>query len=157
MKTENIKSLISFFSIIIGIIVALIVFDTYIYDRIDKKINDESYLSKISKTMRPYLIFDENEKYIYDHGALDHIENIEIVKHTDKDEILVEKIILTLKKYYQTAPLIECIGPLSYSFKSEKGSKTTWIYIPTSSGLMLWPEEEDDEQDPSIFKIEILR
>lgn len=107
---------IKLFSIAITTLLTLtglfFVFDNYLSDKIDEKITDKNYIENLSKTLRPFLIFDQNEIIIYDHGAETYIDSIKVFSINPTH---LTKIIIYPNQYLQLAPLLESLGPDIYN------------------------------------------
>ena len=64
---------------VIASVVGLLLFvDGYIDSKIERKITDTAYISKLANQLRPFLIFDEEGIVQYDHGAENKIKNINV-------------------------------------------------------------------------------
>ena len=124
MKDFLIKFFVGAISTVLGIISIFFVFDNYLSDKIDEKITNPEYIRSLAKTLRPFLIFDQNEIFIYDHGVTTHIDSIKI--HSINPTHLTE-IIIYFNKYFQTAPFLESLGPDIYDFKPIRGKGNIWI------------------------------
>lgn len=72
------KTTLGFTLTLIGLVIAYITFDNYINAQIDGKITNKEYIQKLSKTLRPFLIFDNNGLVSYDHGASKFIDSINV-------------------------------------------------------------------------------
>ena len=141
------------FSIFLGIIISFIVFDDHINSLINKQINNQEYIEKLSHSLRPFLIFDQNEIKLYDHGADKFIDNIKTKFHESfmaNQDVFVDTIFIYFNKFFQTAPLLESIGPLNYNINSKRCKNNKWLYTLESIN---WP----DPRPNSIFRIEILK
>ena len=79
--TEYWNSL-KFLALLVTVIIAYFGIDQYLDSKIEDKITDDSYISELSKTLRPFLVFDNDWMVTYDHGALNYIDRI-IVKHSE--------------------------------------------------------------------------
>lgn len=95
--------LVGSFSIIGVLITVALLLSSSINSRIEEKVNDPNFIRKIASEIRlPFLIFDEEKRYLYDDGALDIIKTIEIVR----DGRDIKQIIVTPKRFLAVAPII---------------------------------------------------
>lgn len=118
-KYTNTIQLLSF---IVAIFAIFFVFDDYINTQIEDKITSEEYISKLSKNLRPYLIFDNNGNTIYDHGGKEYISSISIDETNNT-------IIIKTTKYLQFAPLIIVSGHAQSSYETKRIDDNTWSYV----------------------------
>lgn len=75
---DKTKTLFQFSLTIVGIVVAMYGFHTYIDFRIESALQDEETLRSISSKVRPSCIFNEKGAILVDLGAMDHIDEIEL-------------------------------------------------------------------------------
>lgn len=146
MKEFFIKLLSIAISTWIGIASLFFVFDDYLSDKIDEKINNPNYVKLLSITLRPFLIFNGNEVIIYDHGASAFIDSLQVISRNN-EEIL--SVIIYPKKHFQTAPLLESIGSDRYFATAERGKKFIWKYT-----MSAWSFGASIDQN--YFRLEIL-
>jgi len=142
-------------SIVSGLIILVTFFitaDDYINNQIENKITDESYINKLSKTLRPFSIFNEEGAVSYDHGGLKYIKNITFSKNKHGN---IDKILLDTSVFLQAAPIISYVGSDNYSFKSTRINTYRWEYKVGSYNV--FTDESATEQYDSIWIIEILK
>lgn len=142
--------LVGSFSIIGVLITIVLLLSSSINSRIEKKVNDPNFIKKIASEIRlPFLIFDEEKRYLYDDGALDIIKNIEIVRE-GRD---IKQIIITPKRFLAVAPIMESLDPEVQFEDPERGKGLDWIYktnLPeTAFGRTKPPKKR--------FKLQIIR
>lgn len=75
--------------------------------RIERKIREDNFLRRIGSSLRPTVIFDENESVLIDQGAMDMIESIGVSLGETKD--LPEEIVVTPKRYLAHPPLLQTL------------------------------------------------
>jgi len=122
--TEYWNSL-KFFALLVTVIIAYFGIDQYLDSKIEDKITDDSYISELSKTLRPFLVFNNDGIVIYDHGALNYIDSI-IVKHSEKR--WADTIFVYSKTFLKEAPLMEYIGVYLYSYEAKRIANFCWAY-----------------------------
>lgn len=153
-KTENFISenwnTLKLATLILTIIGTFIVFDDYVNKRIENKIKDNGYIESLSKSLRPFCVFDEYGAIIYDHGASELIKFISFDKK--KDVITVE-----FYKYMQNAPLLITIGSYQYSYNAKKKNNNIFIYdlsLPSFAELNI---EGSKQVESNKYVLEILK
>lgn len=145
---KSVSALLQVLGLIIALVVLFFAFDNYLYDKIDSRIKDPDYIEKLSKTLRPFLIFDQNEIVIYDHGAMTYVDSISVraINPTHLTQIR-----LYANSYLQLAPLIESLGPHIYEFHPKRGKGNIWIYDLAEPGF------HSGSKTPERFRLEILK
>ena len=152
--TEYWNSL-KFLAVVAAVLVAFFGIDQYLDSKIENKITDDSYISELSKTLRPFLVFDNNGIILYDHGALNHIDSV-LVKHTSGR--WADTIFIFTKTLLKEAPLLQFIGAFLYSYEANRTSNFCWAYDMRPSSYMSFQDE--GKKKPvldNIFTLEILK
>jgi hypothetical protein len=117
----------------LGVIVAIAIFLASIFygalssvdKKIDAKLQEPLFLKKLASQIRlPFLIFDEEKRYLADDGALDIIKNIEIIR----DGRDIKQIIITPKRFLAVAPILESLDPDVQFEDAERGKELDWVY-----------------------------
>ncbi len=117
----NNSSIFKLTGFIVAIITIFVAVDGYIDTKVERKITDTTYISKLSKQLRPFLIFDENGVVQYDHGAESKIKDINV--DFDKESIVIET-----SEFMQLAPFIIAVGSETFSFEPERIDNKKWKY-----------------------------
>ena len=155
-KIENFfteyKNTITVISAIIAVITFFIVADNYISDKIEEKITDETYISRLARILRPFAIFDKNGVIKYDHGGVRFIEKIVVDQQNDGD---IKSITITTKEFLQNPPILIYIGYDNYAYASERVSTYEWKFKLSSLSLLIMGENAE-KIDP-IFIVEITK
>lgn len=146
------KNTIAFVSGGIVLISFWIAIDDYINNQIDERITDKDYILSLSKTLRPFSIFNHDGIIIYDHGGEEFISNIEFI-HTEVEN--VERIILETKTYLAGAPLLIQIGTSNYTYESNRVGTYKWEY--TLAAPKLFRASDSPQLFDSRFMFEILQ
>lgn len=151
-KPDTVKNILKLtLAIIIAILTilgGLFVFDDFLNTRIDNRINDADYISRLSKSLRPYLIFNQNGSIVYDHGAEILLDSISVDMKLSFDFDKPITITIHPKKFLKIKPLLECLTDISYQEKASRYGFKSWKYILTVNGY--------SEIQDNLFKIEIL-
>lgn len=142
------KFLLSVFTIIL----IYIGVDDYINNKIDKKLHDEAYLKRVSKSLRPFLIFNQYGNFLYDHGASQYIDSLVVfppILKLETNEVFV--IGVFPKDYLAFQPLLENLSAIEMVIKPNQIENKSWAYkVQILSGLQPKPEVV-------LFRLEILR
>lgn len=120
------KTVITSFAFLIGLFLSIVGINAYVDNRIDNAINDPEFLEELTlKTRIPFLIFDEKGRYLYDTGALCHIDNIEFLKNDEgKNEIII-----TTNTLFLSAPILQSLDGGAEFEEPRKGTQYQWHYI----------------------------
>jgi len=149
------KNTIKFLTVLGTIVIIYFGVDQYLDSKIENKITDDSYISQLSKTLRPFLVFNNDGVVIYDHGGLNFIDRIKI-KHTDNR--WADTIFIYSKTFLQEAPLMEFIGSYLYSYEAKRISNLCWAYdMRPTVYLSLEGSDNDKRTLENIFTLEVLK
>lgn len=96
----------------------------YIDYRIDNKISHPEFRSSVARSIRPSVIFNENNSILADMGAMAFIDNINVDKH---DRGLIT-ITVTPKKFIAVPPVLECLDALVEIAEIKRGTKYDLVY-----------------------------
>ena len=137
---------------IVGTIILLgggfMAFDNFFNTRIDKRINNPEYISHLSKSLRPYLIFNDKGNYKYDHGAEIFLDSISVKMNLNLES--GEPIIIKVypKKSFKVNPLLQSISGIAYNETIEIQGNKTIVYTLNVTGY--------NESTEYLFLLEIL-
>jgi len=95
--------------------------------RIERKIHEEPFLRKISASLRPLVIFDENSSILLDQGAMDVIGKIEVSRSTRGDKLPAE-IVIYPKRHLTHAPLLQTLENELIGIVVSRGKGYEWRY-----------------------------
>ena len=109
---------------------SIIVLNDFIDNKIDKKLNSQEYIHKLSSTLRPYLIFDEKGNFLFDHGATAFIDTLIINKDfiNQNTAMRIIEIIIHPKQIMQFPPNINAMTPVSYTLTINPYQNISWKY-----------------------------
>ncbi|WP_027715847.1 hypothetical protein [Desulfuromonas sp. TF] len=139
---------IKLFILILSALAAFVTFDQYMDTKVETRINDPAYISKISKELRPFLIFDDNGTVTYDHGAAQAVKTI----HVDKKD---RKILIGMKEFTQNAPLLITVGATQFSFTTKRERDNIWAFHISNITTMDWAAPP--EALSSTYVLELLQ
>ena len=116
---------VGLFTIIGVIITILLIFYNSINSKIEEKINDPTFIKKVASEIQlPFLIFDENERIVYDNDAYNLINSIKVQK--EKQEIV--SITISPKKFMQIPPIIENMNSQLDFDEPERVNQIDWRF-----------------------------
>ena len=125
---------IKFITLVVALLGAFISFDNYINNQIEERITDSNYINRLSKSLRPFLVFNDQGIVLYDHGADEFIEKIDI--DDQKNTVTIK-----FKKFFQNAPLLTVASAATqYLLKTERKRDNVWGYslsTPTHQTLSI--------------------
>lgn len=113
---------------IITIVAAIYGITQFIDWRIERKIREEPFIRKISASLRPSVIFDENGSILYDQGAMQIIDNIQINREDAKNNSLPAEIIINPKRHLAHAPLLQTLETELIDILATRGKGFEWRY-----------------------------
>ena len=148
IKEETKDFLVKLITVFIGVTSLFLVFDNYLSDKINDKITNKDYIESLSKTLRPFLLFNQNEIITYDHGAEAYIDSIKVFSINPTH---LTKIIIYPNQYFQLTPLLEFLGPDIYTYTTKRGTGKIWIYELNQPGF------GGAYEAPNKFRLEILK
>jgi len=112
----------------IGTIVAAIYGIIQFIDwRIERKIHEEPFLRKISASLRPMVIFDENGSILLDQGAMEVLEKIEVLRPAGDGNVPTE-ILIHPKRHLANAPLLQTLENELIDIAVSRGKGYEWRY-----------------------------
>lgn len=112
---------------IVTIVAAIYGVIHYIDWRIERKIHEEPFLRKISTSLRPLVIFDENSSILLDQGAMDVIGKIEVFSSTEGDK-LPAQIVVHPKRHLTHVPLLQTLENELIGIVVSRGKVYEWQY-----------------------------
>lgn len=124
-------SILSGILIIIALAGGGIAFIDFIDARIEKKINNEEFIKKVSKHIAPSLIFNQDGTVIYDRGALEIVSEIKVTHSLeDFDDIkLPKKIIVKCKTFKQSPPLLTSVENIdNFDIETKRVGLKDWEF-----------------------------
>jgi hypothetical protein len=146
---------LKFLTVVGTVILAFFALDQYLDDKIENKITDDTYIGELSRTLRPFLVFDNDGIIKYDHGALTFIDSIRVKHTTDR---WADTINIYTKSLLQEAPLLQFIGAYLYSYEVTRTSNFCWTFdMRPSTYLGLAHPEKNKPILDDFFTLEILR
>lgn len=138
----------------VGVIVLLVTayhgINIYIDYRIENKINDLKFISKLSRSIRPSVVFDQKDSILANTGAMEYIENIDVIAKDGEPK----KIVLSTKVFLGVAPLLECLDG-DFDIIVNRGKKYDWEYELISIDRLLL--SSSGQITNHRFRIEIIR
>lgn len=147
---KNTITILSGLFIVCGFFIAA---TDYINSQIEKKITEDTYISKLSKELRPFSIFNINGVMQYDHGGEKYIKNLEVISG-NKNEI--KSVRIHSKVFLQTAPILNYTGMDTYAVKSNRVDTYTWEYKFGGYELLTMNSKDLEVMEP-ILMVEILK
>ncbi|MCB2168873.1 MAG: hypothetical protein KQI78_14530 [Deltaproteobacteria bacterium] len=143
-------------TIILGLVIIIgffIAADSYIGDKIEEKITDETYINKLARVLRPFAIFNEQGIVTYDHGAERYIQNIAVNKTQGGD---FESVTITTNVFLQTPPILSYIDVTNYAYSHERIGTYKWIFKFIYPAIR-WGSSSESKKVEPIFIIEITK
>jgi len=144
-------------TLIVGILAIFTAIIIQIHSSIDKKIEakfkDPVFIRSVASEVRlPFLVFDEENRYLADAGASELIENIKIAK----DGRDIKEIIVTSKKLLPIAPILESYDADTEFDEPQRGREFDWVYktiLPETAWAKTYPPGKSPKKR---FKLQII-
>jgi len=150
MKDSSIIKTLKVIGIIIGIIAGLLAYENHIERNIRQIVNEDEYISKIARQVRPSIIFNSKGSILNDMGGMQYIDNISVEQ---SDSTRPPKIVFTPQEFMVTAPILESMTPRYYNISAERGNGIDWVYTMDLTVEGKTPYVIPTEK----FRLEILR
>jgi len=109
-------------AILLGVFFGFYALDSYIDNKIEKKVESADYIRRVASNVRPYVIFNTKGTILTDAGGMQYIENIRVEGEQDLHIVVTPKLLLA------HAPLLNCIDEYKYTQNVVRGSKYDWEY-----------------------------
>jgi hypothetical protein len=133
--------------IIVGLAASIYTFVKFIDSRIKRVIQGPEFLKELSRSLRPFAIFDEKERILVDRGAMDYIESIEV--RMDATENLPKKIIVHPTHHLDQAPILIPLDTDMSTVTESRGKKFDWVYDIEYHGY--------NEKEQRKYSIEVIK
>lgn len=124
----------------IAAIVSVILFvdwlNKHIDDRVKEITSSDQFLTQLSESTRPFVIFNDKNTILYDGGGLKYVDSVIAYKGIIDGWEYVTKIVLKPKHFMKIIPWLECID-IEHRYQASRGEGTTIIYEirqPSASG-----------------------
>jgi hypothetical protein len=93
LKDSNMRTILEIGGIIVTLVGAFFALSPYVENLVDKRLKDREVIEKLSKSIRPSMIFDSKESIIADLGDSEYIEFIKILDYEDKEKKTIPIVI----------------------------------------------------------------
>jgi hypothetical protein len=132
-NSESLKKSLELIGTLVALLLAFFLIRTEVRSEVKTITGNDEFLNNLASKINPYLIFDSNESYLYDGGALKYIEDIDVIMglhpQYDTTTIAPVKIILTANRVFPFEPQISCLdGEDEGLINVSRGKHTTWIF-----------------------------
>jgi hypothetical protein len=131
----------------------------YVDWRVEQKLSDPSFLSRVAQRVRPFFIFNAQGSIIYDSGATQYID----YDHKPRIDIgpldkfgVPSQITIHFNQWFKYPPTLTVTSQGIYSCEAKQGSGYDWIYHIYAEH----PLDDENSTAPASnvieFKLEIL-
>lgn len=145
---------VGLFSILGVIVTVLLIFNNSIDSKIEKRLNNPEFIKKVASEIQlPFLIFDENNRILFDNEASVLINSIDVKK--EKDGVI--SIFISPKKFIQIPPIIENINSNLDFYEPERINLIDLIYKvnkEVGGGVIV---DETHKESINKFKLTFLK
>lgn len=105
---------------------------SFVDSRVDKRLTEDETLKKIAALVRPSCVFDQSGSILYDSGAMQLIEEIDLVTPTPEEAAkggpLPKTIVVRPSQLLREAPIITVLDPYMFEVTASRGKKFDWVY-----------------------------
>jgi hypothetical protein len=144
-------------SLVVGVLAlfatAIIQLNSSVEKKIEQRLSDPQFIMKVASEVRlPFLIFDEDNRYLADFGGSELIHEIRVDRKDARD---LKEIVVTPKRAMPIAPIIESYNETTFE-DPVKGEKLDWIYRavePETAWASTYPS---GKQPKRRFKLQII-
>lgn len=120
--------------------------------KIEDKFNDPNFIRQVANKIRlPFIVFDENNKYIIELGGEEYIESIKINKNEKKE---INDIIVNSKMFLNTPPILQNIGGQMQFYEPQRIGQKGWQFKAFSFDYVV--SDYSGTPPPLIFKLDII-
>lgn len=121
-NTGHFRAVMGVVGVLAGIFFGFYALDSYIDNKIDKKVESRDYIRRVAFSVHPYVIFNAKGSVLTDAGGMQYIENIRVEGERNYHVVVTPKLLLTY------APLLSCLDECSFTQNVTRGSKYDWEY-----------------------------
>lgn len=149
LPTIEASELLKFIGYIGGLIGVIYGFKRYVESLVTKKIESHETIDKISRAIRPSVIFDNKGVILADLGALEYVKSIELGYNKETPELPIT-VEVRCKKFLALPPLLTSLDNYSYIEKAARGKELSWVFE-------LDPMSYTSDIGHFRFRLEIIR
>ena len=147
----------TFIGIALAAIGAILAIISGITSNIDKKIEQQiknpDFIKKVAEQVRlPFIIFDENERFLNDSGGTEYVEHIKITKKGNKD---IDEIIVVCTKFLDSSPILQSIDEKIQFHDPERVDQKSWKFKAFQCDYII-AESSQGAKPPGRFKLEFI-
>ena len=144
MSFREVLGLVATLVVIVGAVYGV---GKFIDSRIDRRIKDEQFLRKIALYLRPTAIFDETGAVLVDQGAMEFIDELEVV--TGDNAGLPQSILVVAKRHLAHTPILTTLGNEFFEATVSREGKFGFRY---QLDYTMW----QDDVERRRFRLEII-
>ena len=139
----------------LGVILAIVTGITKDIDKkMERQINNPAFIKKVAEQVRlPFIIFDENERFLHDSGGTKYVESIKITRKENKVED-IDEIIVVCKEFLDSAPILQSIDGTIQFHDAERADQKSWKFKAFHASALLL--ESSETKPPERFKLEFI-
>jgi hypothetical protein len=122
----------------------------FVDSRVKASIEEPSFISKLSRQLRPSVIFDEKSSVLADLGAMQHISDIRVATKADG----AVEVVVSPVEPFGIEPVLESLDE-TFVIKAERGNKYDWVFHLYPVQTLLVAEVPKVER--RRFRLELIR
>jgi hypothetical protein len=136
----------------VGIIGLYHAFNMYVDARVTERIHDPRFLTEISRSLRPAVVFNSRETILADLGAMAKLKSISVTTGGDRSN---QSFVITVEpnEYLGVEPVLESLD-FNGIIEGARGRGLTWVFTVTP--ILTLALDESPTPGPPRFRLEIL-
>ena len=127
-------------------------FKKYVESLVTKKLESGETIDRISRLIRPSVIFDNKGVILADLGAMEYLKSLDLA-YDDKIQELPIRVEVKCKKFLALPPLLTSLDNYSYLEKSTRGKELSWVFELDPGSYVIG----DGKEGYFRFRLEILK
>jgi len=127
MQNFDAWEILNVLAVIGGLVVLVFGFTKYVDHLVDKRLKSSETIDKISRLIRPSVIFDNKGVILADLGGMEYVESINL-GYNEKEPLLPTRIELKCRKFLALPPLLTSLDNYSYIETANRGQGLSWIF-----------------------------
>ena len=127
LPTINASEILKAIAYIGGLVGAIYGFKRYVESLVTKKLESHETIDKVSRLIRPSVIFDNKGIILADLGAMEYVKSIDL-SYDDKEPELPVTVEIKCKQFLALPPLLTSLDNYSYQEKATRDKELSWVF-----------------------------
>jgi hypothetical protein len=145
------KTILEVIGVVMVLAAAWAALSAYIDSRVDDRIHDPGFLAQLSRTLRPSVVFDSDERILADLGAMQYLKALSVTPATDSSPL---QITIEPAEFLGVEPVLESLDHDAV-IQAQRGKGLSWVFTVRDYAFL--ELESSPTSGPVRFRLEILR